>query len=104
MAVVAGAVRWATHRRGPLAGALLALAAGTALTGGALRGVHLDATCCDVVVHPVQAAVEVTVVLVITLALPRSRSTRLWSLGLLLPMAWLAQQVLDRVLYGTGFI
>ncbi|WP_346623855.1 DUF6518 family protein [Blastococcus montanus] len=95
---------WATRRPGPVAGALLALAAGTALADGAVRGLYLSWTGSAVPSRPVQAAVEVVVALAVTLALPRFRSARLWALGLLLPMAWLAQELLDRLLYGTGFI
>jgi hypothetical protein len=104
VAAVAAGSWWATRRPGLLPGALLALLAGTALAGGAARGLYLRATGSDVVLHPVQAVVEVTVVLVIALALPRHRSTRHWALGLVLPMWWLALQLLDQVLYGSGFI
>ncbi|MGY2003559.1 DUF6518 family protein [Blastococcus sp. SYSU DS1024] len=103
VAVFAAVCWWASRRPGPLPGALLALAAGTALANGAVRGFWLERTGSDVVLHPVQAVVEVAVVLVVVLLLPRRRSTRLWALGLLLPMAWLAQELLDR-LYGTGLV
>jgi hypothetical protein len=41
---------------------------------------------------------------VVTLVLTRHRSTRVWAVALVLPMCWLAQELLDPVLYGTGFI
>ncbi|MCZ2857889.1 DUF6518 family protein [Blastococcus sp. VKM Ac-2987] len=104
VAVFAMGTCWATRRPGPAAGAVLALAAGTALANGALRGVWLERTGSDVVLHPVQAAVEIVVALVVVLVLPRHRSTRLWALGLLLPMAWLAQELLNRLLHDTGII
>jgi hypothetical protein len=40
---------------------------------------------------------------VVTLVLPRHRSTRVWA-ALVLPMCCLAQELLDPVLYGTGCI
>ncbi|MGY2065449.1 DUF6518 family protein [Blastococcus sp. SYSU DS0619] len=104
VAVFAAATWWASCRPGPAAGAVLALAAGTALVNGAVRGLWLEWTGSDVVLHPVQAVVEVVVALVVVLALPRHRSTRLWALGLLLPMAWLAQELVNRLLYDTGII
>ncbi|TYP86830.1 DUF6518 family protein [Blastococcus xanthinilyticus] len=104
VAAFAAVVSWAARRPGPLAGAVLALAAGTALVNGALRGVWLVWTGSAVVLHPVQAVAEVVVVLVVVLVLPRHRSTRLWALGLLLPMAWLAQELVNRLLYDTGVI
>ncbi|NEK86512.1 hypothetical protein GCU60_12220 [Blastococcus saxobsidens] len=95
---------WACRRPGLLAGAVLALAGGTAFAHGAVRGLYLSWTGAAVPLRPVQAVVEVVVALVVTLVLPRAPSTRLWAVGLLLPMAWLAQELLDRVLYGTGFL
>jgi hypothetical protein len=102
VAVFAAVVRWATRRPGPVAGALLALAAGTALAHSAVWGYYLTWTGSPVPRHPVQAVVEVGVALVVTLVLPRFHSTRLWALALLLPMAWVATRALDllhQVLY-----
>ena len=33
-----------------------------------------------------------------------ARRTRLWALALTLPMWWLAQHLIEGLLYGTGFI
>ena len=52
---------------------------------------------------PVQVAVEVAAVLIVVL-LPRHRSTRLWALGLVLPMWWLADRMIGLGLYGTGIL
>ena len=90
-------VQWATRRSGALPGALLALAAGTPLAGGAVvrlwwawTGVLPDAAA-----RPVQAAVDVGVALLLVLLLPGRPATRLWALALVLPMAWLAARLLD---------
>jgi hypothetical protein len=45
--------------------------------------------------RPVQAAVEVAVVLVLTVVLPGQLRTRLWALALTVPMAWLSVRLLD---------
>ncbi len=103
---VAAATWWATRRPGPVAGAAVALVAGIAPVGGALRGLYLwwDGAYPAAALQPVQAAVEVIVVLVLTLLLPRHRSTRAWAVVLVLPMWWLADQLIDVALYGTGVL
>jgi len=95
---------WSTTRPGLLADALLALGAATALVNGAARGSWLGLTGAAVPPHVVQTVVEVAVVLVLVLALPRHRSTRLWAAALVLPMWWLAQFLVDALLYGPGLI
>ena len=94
---VAAGVQWATRRPGVLPGALLALAAGVTLTGGAVRQLWWTWTGVlpDALGRPVQAGVDLAVVLVLTLLLPRHRRTRLWAPALVLPMVWLAEQLLD---------
>jgi hypothetical protein len=106
VAAVAAVTRWAVLRRGPVAGALVALISGTALVGGALRRLYLwwGGSVPATALQPVQVAVEVVAVLVITLVLPLHRSTRLWALAMTLPMWWLADLLIDLVLYGTGVI
>jgi hypothetical protein len=106
VAAVAAGTWWATRRSGPLSGGLMALVAGTALVGGAARGLYLwwDGSLVAAAARPVQAGVEVIAVLVIAVGLPRRRSTRLWALALVLPMWWLAGRLLDLTLYGTGII
>jgi hypothetical protein len=103
VAAVAGVSWWATRRPGMLPGLLLALIAGTALAGGALRNVYLWWSDESRLLHPVEAAVEVAVALAITLALPRHAATRLWAVLLVVPMWWMAGELLDR-LYGAGVI
>jgi hypothetical protein len=103
VAAVAAVSWWATRRTGPAPGALLALIAGTALAGGALRGIYLWWSGAEPVLHPVQAGVEVVVALVIVLALPRHRATLIWAAVLVAPMWWLAGELLNR-LYGLGVI
>lgn len=104
VAAVAAVSWWATRRPGPVAGALTALIAGTALAGGAVRGVLLSWSGTPVVLHPAQAVVDVVVAAVIVLVLPRHRLTRVWAAVLVVPLWWLAAEVLDRLLYGTGLL
>jgi hypothetical protein len=106
VAVFAAGTRWATSRPGVLPGAFLGLVAGTVLVGGAVRRLWLwtDGSLVAELVNPVQAVIEVVAVLVVTLVLPRHRSTRLWALALTLPMWWLAQTLIQELLYGTGVI
>ena len=106
VAAVSAVTRWAVVRRGAVAGASVALIAGTALVGGALRGLYLwwDGSVPTTALQPVQVAVEVIAVVVITLVLPLHRSTRLWALASTLPMWWLADLLIDLLLYGTGVI
>lgn len=95
--VVGAGVHGATRHPGVLPGALLALAAGITLAGGAVPGTW-DAwtgVLPGTAAQPVQAAVDVVVALVLTLALPRHRPTRLWALSLAVPMTWLADRLLD---------
>jgi hypothetical protein len=106
VAGVAAATWWATRRPGPASGGLVALVAGTALVGGALRGLCLwwADSYPETAPQPVQATVEMAAVLVLTLLLPRHRSTRVWGLALVLPMWWLADLLIDVALYGTGVL
>jgi hypothetical protein len=106
VAAVAAVSWWATRRPGVVAGALVGLIAGTALVGGALRLLFLwwDGSAVASALQPVQVAAELVAVLVITLVLPLHRSTRLWALAFTLPMWWLAQLLIDAVLYGSGVI
>jgi hypothetical protein len=95
---------WSTRRPGLLAGGLLALAAATALVNGTVRGVWLSFTGAVLPQRIVQPMVEVVVVLVVVLVLPRHPSTRIWAAVLVLPMWWLAQHLVDAVLYGPGLL
>lgn len=95
---------WATRRPGPLAGAMLGLAAGTALLGGAVRRPWADGALSAELLAPVQVVVEVVVVLVVTLALPRHVSTRIWAAVLVLPMGWLAQTAVEWLLHAPGLL
>jgi len=99
-------VWWSTRRPGLRAGALLGLAAGTALLDGALRRafVWADGALLSELVNPVQAVVEVVVVLVVTLVLPCHRSTRWWALVLTVPLWWVAQTLVEWLFDGTGVI
>jgi hypothetical protein len=92
---------WSTRQPGPLGGGLLALAAGTAPRHGAAPGAGPLLTGGGTAVHLVQAVVEVVVALVVVLAFPLRRSTRVWAVVLVLPMWWLAQQVVDGLLHET---
>jgi hypothetical protein len=106
VAAVAAVSRWGMTRPGVVAGALVGLVAGTALVGGALRSVYLwwDGAVDGRALQPVQVAVEIVAVLIITLVLPRHRSTRLWALTLTLPLGWVAHLLIEGALYGTGVI
>jgi hypothetical protein len=106
VAAVAAVTWWATRRPGVVAGGLVALVAGTALVGGALRKLYLwwDGSVEAMALQTVQAAVELVAVLVISLVLPLHRRTRVWALALVLPMWWLADRVINLALYGTGVI
>ncbi|GAA4739918.1 hypothetical protein GCM10023328_21250 [Modestobacter marinus] len=75
----------ATRRSGWLPGALLATAAGITLGGGALT---------DAAGHPVQAAADVVVVLVLVVVLARDLRTRLWAAALTLPLTAVAAALL----------
>ncbi|WP_448613941.1 DUF6518 family protein [Modestobacter sp. URMC 112] len=90
-------VHEATRRSGAVPGALLALAAGIALAGGAVvrQWVAWTGLLPGAAARPVQAAVDVGVALVLVLLLPRRPATRLWAPALVLPMAWLAARLLD---------
>ncbi|TFV68228.1 UNVERIFIED_ORG: hypothetical protein E4P37_00640 [Bacillus sp. AZ43] len=92
-------VRWSTRRPGPLAGALAALAASTALLGGTVRRLGESEAVVLGLEKPVQALVEAVVVLVVALVLPRHHSTRIWAAVLVLPVWWLLRSVLG----GTAF-
>ena len=97
VACAAVAAWWGTRWAGPPAGALMAAAAGIALAGGSVQRLYLwwRGDLLDAVVRPVQAVVDVVVAVVLVLVLPRHRSTRLWGLVLVVPMAWLARIGLD---------
>ncbi|MCZ2830436.1 DUF6518 family protein [Modestobacter sp. VKM Ac-2986] len=82
----AAAGHLATRRTGWLFGAMLAMAAGIVLGGGVLA---------DPGAHPVQAVVEVLVVAVLVVVLPRDGRTRLWAVALTAPLTWVAAQLLD---------
>ena len=83
--LVAAAASWSTRRTGPLPAALLALAAGITLGGGALG---------DAGDHPVQAVADVAVALVLTVVLPRDRRTRLLAVLATLPLTVVAAVLL----------
>jgi len=84
--LTAAAVSRATRRAGWLPGAVLAMAAGTTLGAGALA---------DAGDHPVQAAADVVVAVLLVAVLPRHARTRLWAVVLTVPLTWLAAQLLD---------
>jgi|SRR4051794_3214349 hypothetical protein len=92
---VAVAVQWATRRRGVIAGAVLAAAAGLALGGGGALRLWYWLTDSWHGPHLVQGVGDVLVALSLTLVLPRTPSTRVWAVVLALPMAWLAARALD---------
>ncbi|MCZ2824168.1 MULTISPECIES: DUF6518 family protein [unclassified Modestobacter] len=75
----------ATRGSGWLPGALLAMAAGITLGGGALA---------DAGDHPVQAVVDVVVALVLVVVLARDLRTRLWAAALTLPLTGVAAVLL----------
>ncbi|MCZ2819331.1 DUF6518 family protein [Modestobacter sp. VKM Ac-2977] len=75
----------ATRGSGWLPGALLAMAAGITLGGGALT---------DAGDHPVQAVVDVVVALVLVVVLARDLRTRLWATALTLPLTGVAAVLL----------
>jgi hypothetical protein len=82
---------WASCRSGVLPGALLAVLAAIALGGGVVRqqwGIWTGAQPY-LSAQPVQAAVDIVVVLVLVLALPQHRRTRLWAIALTVPFVWL---------------
>jgi Family of unknown function (DUF6518) len=93
---VAAAAEWASRRAGVLPGALLALPAGIALGGGVLWREWLLWTAPQpfLPAQPVQAVADAVTALVLVLALPRSARTRVWAVLLLVPMWWLAAELL----------
>ena len=100
VAGTACAAWWATRRDGLLPGAVLALAAGIVLAGGAFLAVWWwitgRAAAGPVLVHPVQGVVDAAAALAITAGLARSRDTRLWAVLLLAPSTWAALLLFDR--------
>jgi hypothetical protein len=92
--VVAAAVHWATRRAGVLAGAVMAATAGLVLAGDGVLRLWYWLTEGWPGLHLVQGVVDVLVALILTVVLPRQRSTRVWAVVLALPMAWLAAQAL----------
>lgn len=105
VAAVAAVVRWASDRPGVLPGALMALVAGIAAADGGLRGLWLWAQGLLpwAATRPVQAVAEVVVAVVVAVVLPRNGVTRFWAAVLLVPMAWVAGELLD-ALHGTGWL
>ena len=93
---VAVAAAWASRRSGALPGSLLALPAGIALGGGVLWREWLlwTGSAPPLPGQPVQAVVDAVTSLVLVLALPRSARTRVWAVLLLVPMWWLATELL----------
>jgi len=91
--LTAAGVHVATRRTGWLPGALLAMAAGITLGGGALE---------DAGSHPVQVVVDVLVAGVLVVVLPRDTRTRLAAVLLTLPLSWVAAQLLDELRTALG--
>ena len=83
--LTAAAAHLATRRAGWLPAALLAMAAGITLGGGALT---------DAAGHPVQVVVDLAVAGVLVGLLPRDAGARLRAVLLTLPLAWVAAQLL----------
>lgn len=84
--LAAAAAHWSTRRCGWWPAALLAMAAGIGVGGGALT---------EAGSHPVQAVADVLVAAVLVVGLPRDGRTRLAAALLTLPLAWGAAQLLD---------
>ena len=105
VAAVAAVVRWASDRPGVLPGGLMALVAGIAAADGGLRGLWLwvQGLLPWAATRPVQAVAEVVVAVVVAVVLPRHGVTRFWAAVLLVPMAWVAGELLD-ALHGTGWL
>ncbi len=88
---------WATRRRGVLPGIVIgSLAALVLASGAAWRvGLHFAGHLPSHATRPVQAAVEVGMVLVVLLAFPRHSTTRAWAVAVLLPVAWMVPRLFE---------
>ena len=102
VAVFAAVVHWAARNAGLLPGAVIALAAGTTLAGGAFPGLWSGLTGGPDPVHPVQGVLDVVVTLVLLAVLPATPRTRLWAVVLAVPAAVVAGRLLDVLRAVTG--
>ena len=101
--VVAAVLWWASRHRGPLAGFVMAMTAGLALSDGTVIQMWwrlLGELPGEFPLRPVQALADVVVALVVVGIVPVHRATRGWALALLLPAAVLATAALN-AFYGT---
>jgi|1186.fasta_scaffold127806_2 hypothetical protein len=91
MPVTGLAAWWASRRSGVLPGALFAGPAAIALAGGVVRQQWDIWTGAQpyLMAQPVQAVVDIVVVLVLVVVLPQHLRTRLWSAALAVPFVWL---------------
>ncbi|MEJ5913699.1 DUF6518 family protein [Pseudokineococcus sp. 1T1Z-3] len=96
--VPAGAamLRWATRRRGLLAGTGYASVAALLTTDGVLHQMlwsltWADGPEADLWFRPVLALVQVTGLVLLLLVLPPGRRSRLWALALFVPLTFLAR-------------
>lgn len=96
--VIAVTVSWASRRRGILPGLVMGLAAAIPLADGPLRQLWLgygrNVLPAGFQLHPVQAALDVVMAVVIAGVMPRDRHTRLYALLLAVPMCWVATSVI----------
>ena len=95
--IAAVLLRWALRRRGFLPGAAFTAVAGAVLADGTVRQVYWAwtgdiARAYWFLLHPVQAAVDVVLAIVVCL-LPRTWRTRLWAFVLLVPMTLLVTRL-----------
>ncbi|SOE01430.1 hypothetical protein [Blastococcus haudaquaticus] len=95
VAFFAAVVHWAARHTGLLPGAVIALAAGTTLAGGAFPGLWSGLTGGPDPGHPVQGVVDVLVALLLLAVLPATPRTRLWAVLLVVPAAVVAGRLLD---------
>lgn len=104
--VIAFAVNWASRRRGILPGLVMGLAAAIPLADGPLRQLWLgygrNVLPAGFQLHPIQAALDVVMAVVIAGVLPRDRRTRFYALLLTVPMYWVATSMIDAVRASLG--
>ena len=95
VAVFAAVVRWACGSTGVLPGAVIALAVGTTVAGGALPDVWSGPAAGPDPLHPVQGVIDVVVALVLLAVLPSTPRARLWAVLLVVPATVVAGRLLD---------
>jgi len=99
---ISAVVRWASLRRGALAGLLIAGVGALAVVDGLAWQLWwawvLNQAPDDFPLRPVQGIISIVVALIVTGLLPKHTTTRMYAFALLLPSAMVLEIFVDRVL------